>query len=143
MRLVRPAFVLTAAALSACSDPAAETKPKPKTPELSTASPKPKAGVHPEDGEGHLVFKRPSGECYVQVPKERPPPADLMSGERWVEDKVVACPKEFDEPAFAAIEDGRYWLQDKTGKCSQGYAYGNPPPPPAEVPCPPSLAKPK
>lgn len=64
-----------------------------------------------------------------------------MSKERWVEDKSVTCPKE--DPAFA-IPDGMYWIQDKeTGKCSQGHMAGNPPPPPTEVPCPPSLEQPK
>jgi hypothetical protein len=80
----------------------------------------------------------------VQAPKAGPPPPDLMSGERWVEDKTVACPKEFDDPAFAAIPDGSYWLRDEaTGQCSQAQSFGNPPPPPVVVPCPKVLQKKK
>jgi hypothetical protein len=79
----------------------------------------------------------------VQAPKAEPPPKDLMSGETWVEDKDVACPAEFNDPAFAAIADGSYWIQDDAGTCSQAQAFGNPPPPPVVVKCPPVLEKKK
>lgn len=65
-----------------------------------------------------------------------------MSGERWVEDVDVQCPKEFDDPDFAAIGAGSYWILDRTtGECSQSQGYGNPPPPPVVVPCPAVLQK--
>lgn len=141
-QMLRPAFVATGLALSGCPQPPLTNPPHPGTttaaseePDAAVAPPK-KAGAHPRDAQNHLIFRRSAGTCYVQVEKAGPPPKDLMSGERWVEDKDVACPKEFDDPAFAAIGDGMYWIQDEaTGECSQAQNFGNPPPPPKVVPC--------
>ena len=115
------------------------------TPEASGNAEAPKGkrkhGVHPTDAEGHLVYRKSAGTCYVQAPK-KDPPKDLMPGERWVEDQTIPCPKEFDEPAFAAIADGWFWMQDEaTGECMQQRSFGDPPPPATKVACPPSLVK--
>lgn len=106
-----------------------------------SASPK-KAWRHPTDADGHLVMHKPDGRCYVQVPKSTPPPKDLISGERWVEDKIVSCPAEYVDPAFAAIGEGMYWIQDpSTGECSQARTFGEPPVPPTKTKCPAVLAR--
>ena len=119
-----------------------DVEPSAQTPEELAARRK-KFGVHPVDADGHNIYRKSGGTCYVQVDNPEPPPKDLMSGERWVIDKPLACPKEFDEPAFGAIGDGMYWLQDPaTGECSQARSFGNPPPPPTKVACPPSLKRP-
>ena len=148
-RMLRPAFVATGVALTSCTPSPSTNPPHPVAPVASEApdaavAPPKSAGAHPRDAQGHLIFRKSGGTCYVQLEKAGPPPKDLMSGERWVEDKDVACPKEFDDPAFAAIPDGVYWVQDeKSGECSQAQNFGNPPPPPKVVPCPPILQKKK
>jgi hypothetical protein len=147
-RAVRPAFVATTViTLASCTPERHVNPPPPPNPPAASAAPvaeqapPKKNGVHPRDEAGHLVFRRANGTCYVQVDKAGPPPKDLMSGERWVEDKDVACPKEFSDPAFAAIPDGKYWVQDEKGECAQAASFGNPPPPPVATPCPPILQK--
>lgn len=154
-RVLRPAFVATGVvALANCTPPPHTNPPPPPAtgePPVASASasaeaaaPKKKLGVHPRDSENRLIFRKSGGTCYVQAPNPAPPPKDLMSGERWVIDKDVTCPKEFSDPAFAAIADGHYWIQDEaTGACSQAASFGNPPPPPVAAPCPPNLAKKK
>jgi hypothetical protein len=147
--ILRPAFVATSVVtLASCTPRPLTNPPPPPRPaaegesEEAIAAKKKKLGVHPSDAEGRLVFRKSNGTCYVQVQKSEPPPKDLMPGEKWVDDKVVTCPKEFDDPAFAAISDGYYWLRDEaTGACSQAASYGNPPPPPVAAPCPPILEK--
>lgn len=142
-RLLRPAFVVTTCAtIGACSDPKAPND----APADSSGSPDAKPAYtlrsgHPVDADGDLVFFRGAGSCYVQKPKKEKAPDDLMSGERWVDDVDVPCPKEFDDPAFAAIGDGKYWIQNDAGECSQAQMFGNPPPPPVVTPCPPPLQK--
>jgi len=144
-RLARPAFVITIAMVG-CSEQRGpmnppDVEPSAQTPEELAARRK-KFGVHPVDADGHNIYRKSGGTCYVQVDNPEPPPKDLMSGERWVIDKEVPCPIDFDEPEFAAIGDGMYWLQDEAGECSQARNFGNPPPPPTKVACPPSLKRP-
>jgi hypothetical protein len=153
-RALRPAFVATSVlVLASCTPTRTMNPPGPHTEPVASGEPakvdaaaeaKPKKfGVHPRDADNRLIFRKSGGTCYVNAPKSTPPPKDLMSGETWTEDKTVACPPEFNDPAFAAIPDGSYWLQDETGACSQQQAFGNPPPPPVTAPCPPVLAKKK
>lgn len=150
-RPLRPAFVVTTTlVLAACSEPSGKTQtapddgvtetrnpPQPE-PEATAATPK----LPLTDARGHSIFRKADGSCYVQVPKKGEPPKDLMSGERWVENEAVACPKEFQDPAFAAVPDGSVLGQDDKGKCYVAQTYGNPPPPPQEAPCPQFLKKP-
>jgi len=158
-RFLRPAFVVTGwIAAVGCTEPPTTPPPDgnntdqttrnppgprdtttPTTTATTAGTPK-KLGVHPRDAENRLIQRKKEATCYVQVDKKGPPPKDLMSGERWVEDKVVPCPKEYDEPAFAAIPPGNIWVQDaQTGECSHEPLYGNPPPPATKAECPPSL----
>lgn len=147
-RLLRPAFIATAIVTVGCvrtnnpPDPI-ETK-NPPGPELSPeekAAYRAKYGVHPRDNDHNLVFSK-GGSCYVQVTKSGPPPKDLMSGEKWVEDRAVPCPPEFDDAAFAAIGDQEYWqLDPATNECAVAQAYGNPPLPPVKRECPPVVKK--
>ena len=120
--------------------PPATTETAPTT-AASTAEPvKKTAGAHPRDAENRLIFHKADGTCYVEATPAGPAPKDLMSGERWVENKPVACPSEFNDPAFAAIGEGYFWVKDEAkGTCAQQAVFGNPPPPAKEVPCPPSL----
>lgn len=117
----------------------------PPAPELSPQEKdayRAKYGIHPRDNDHHLIFKKSDGSCYVQAEKSEPPPKDLMSGEKWVEDRALPCPAEFEDAAFAAIGDQEYWILDKTtNECSVGQAFGNPPMPPVKRECPPSVKK--
>jgi hypothetical protein len=139
-RLLRPAFVVTAIVSTIGCESGGPRNPPPVTPEEKTAF-RAKHGIHPRDADLHMIFIRGAGDCYVQVDKDEPPPKDMMSGEKWVEDKSVPCPPEFDEPEFAAIGDQQYWILDRSNECSVGQAYGNPPPAPVDRPCPPSIRK--
>ena len=94
---------------------------------------------HPHDAQGRPIL-RADDVCYVEVPRKGPPPKDLMSGERWVANQEIACPKEFEDRAFNAIPPGTIWVKDdKTGACAHRRLYGNPPPPDVAAPCPPPL----
>ncbi len=143
--MLRPAFVVTGCVTAlGCGEPTRTSNPPEvavTSPPEETAAPN-KAGPHPVDADGRLIQRKSDGTCYVQVEKKEPPPKDLMSGERWVDDKAVPCPKEFDEPGVGAIPDGYYWTQDATtGECFHAASFGNPPPPPKKVECPPSMKK--
>ena len=150
-RLLRPAFVVTAIATVGCGAVRTNNPPDPivtRNPPDPGLSPEEKAafrekhGIHPLDADLRLIFRKADGSCYVQVDKSEPPPRDLMSGERWVEDRALPCPAEFAEPEFAAIGDQEYWRLDRTtNECSVAQAFGNPPLPPVPRDCPPSIKR--
>ena len=138
----RPAFVITSSlVLAACSEPSSKTT-SPDDGVVETRNPpqpEPTSGAPTlplKDARGHSIYRKADGSCYVQVPKKGDPPKDLMSGERWVDNEAVACPKEFQDPAFAVMGDGTLLGQDDQGTCYLAQTFGNPPPPPQDVPCP-------
>jgi hypothetical protein len=142
-RILRPAFIVTAAIAAGCTGMRTQNPPPAdvKTPEEQAAF-REKYGIHPRDADLHTIYRKSDGSCYVQVENDEPPPKDLMSGERWVKDKELPCPPEFDDPAFAAIGDQEYWILDRTtNECSVAQAYGNPPLPPVRRACPPNVKK--
>ena len=148
-RVLRPAFIATALVGAGCIR--TNNPPEPietHNPPALDLSPEEKAayraqyGIHPQDNDHHMIFKKGDGSCYVQVPKSEPEPKDMLSGEKWVDDRPVPCPAEFDDPAFAAIGDQEYWVLDRTkNECFVGQAYGNPPLPPVQRECPPVVKK--
>ncbi|NUP10958.1 MAG: hypothetical protein HOW73_33345 [Polyangiaceae bacterium] len=148
-RLFRPAFVVTScfAAVGCNSSSTPPNEPTSATPTgtetTATSAPTSEVGGNEpyRDAEGRVIQRKIDGTCYVQVEKKEPPPKDLMSGERWVDDKEVACPKELQNPGEAP-PDGYTWSQDKVnGDCYLTAMFGNPPPPPQKAECPPSLKK--
>ncbi len=143
MRKLRKAFVITGSLVfgGACSS-STTTSPDGQSPRTDPSNSGPRS-LPLKDAEGHLIYRKSGGDCYVQVEKKGDPPADLMSGERWVDEKAVECPKELDDPAFAAVGEGSILGQGPDGKCFVSQTYGNPPPPPVETPCPAFAKKPE
>ncbi len=141
-RVLRPAFVVTSV-LAGCSphhgpdSPRLERIQPEPTGNAATAGASSQDHQHPRDAQQRMIFRKSDATCYVEAAKAVPPPTDLMSGERWTERQPVACPNEFADPAFAALREGEYWLQDSaTAVCSIGQSFGNPPPPATPAPCP-------
>jgi len=129
LRKMRPAFLITGSLLwsAACAQP---TTPKNDVPPGAARD------LPLKDARGHSIFRQGGGGCYVQVPRKGDPPADFMSGEKWVDDEAVECPEEFADPAFAAVPDGSILGQSIDGTCYIYQTYGNPPPPAVDAPCP-------
>lgn len=135
----RPAFVVTSCALAlGCASGGAATSSgdDPKQPAGKPLAELTAEDLPIRDAEKRLVYKKSSGECYVQVPKAGEPDPPLLSGERWVEDKIIDCPPAFEDPAVS-LADGHYLIHDATtGECISQPSYGNPPPPGNPTPCP-------
>lgn len=145
---LRRAFVVTGClAATGCSPSATDSSPTNTTENgTATATGEPPAGAKLDlplrDDEGRIIQRREDGTCFVHVAKKEPPPKDLMSGELWVDEKTLACPKAMEDPDLAAVPPGYTLIQDKdTGECSLMALFGNPPPPPKKTECPAALKK--
>lgn len=97
----------------------------------------PLTALNPKDSAGRTIFVGFEDACYVEVPwQDERAKQPLPPGGRAVDFVPIDCPAALDDAAWDACASATLFSTPGSATCVCNPGWGNPPPPPTEVPCP-------